>query len=279
MKSLLTSLKKNCFLLIISFLLYVNTVGIKNYNDDDILSIRKSYIITENRRLNLRLHSSYYTQSYFDEESFEVIDYRTGLLIQVTLVLSDILNLEQTLSPMNLLTCFDYNKKEPYNVNKIYTDIEDIFTDLDIITSFLKKYGSQLMITFPYKPIDFSKKCDLNFVSSLPSFIKILFITLKDENTIKNELLQTGSLFVAFNAPKSFFEYSNKLYYSYEISEKKIEWVFLRMIGWVMIDDVDYYIFTYVGNEEFGNWNTILIKVKLIEEFHQDFYINSINLD
>lgn len=259
-------------------------ISCEQLNGETVNTISKVFLINDDRFGNKTLHQTYYSKSYITDDG-DIIDFRTSLPIQMTLVLSDMLklNTHQTISPMNIITCFDYAKtRKQYDYKKKYLQREEILNDINIIISYLQNKGSQFINNFPYE-VDsstglFPVKCDENFKSDINiGNLSLQSITIDIEG-IKTALSVYGSIVCGINVAKDFFLFRDKEYYTYDIKEIRVEWIFLRIIGWRIVDNITYFIFSYVGDENFGNWNYISISFDLILKDKKNYLLFGYNI-
>lgn len=225
----------------------------------------KDFIV--NQRKDLSFHKPYFSKEFQNKPC------NTNLPIQLSLVLSDRLKLDNNiyLSPMYLIECLN-PIETPYSCNINYNDSESLMTDINKMLDILKEKGAVLTNSRPY---DINKETGIfntcaNFQNEIPSletnpFTLITYHEEKDIETeaVKEVLYNKGSMLAVINAPASFlFDYRNVgKPYIMDDSPKKGFFI-LRVIGWRTIDNIEYWVFSFTFDKDFGIFNYGMIEFK-----------------
>jgi hypothetical protein len=236
--------------------------------------IRKEYNILDNKS---KLFEPFFTGYYNDKMD----ECNTSLPIQLSLILSEYpLKLSKVMSPMNMITC--KTEKVAYSCDLKYKDFNSINEDLIAYIKYLNTNGSQYFDSFPY-PISnkmVGKFTDCVNKNEIDSLINNQINAHNYDNydiekrnmEMKYDIYTKGSLLGLYNAPIKSFKrfkatYANKGIFSSQ--DKEEEYVALRIIGWKTIDDKEYWIFSYTGDESFGMFNYGFIDANAPIDFYR----------
>jgi hypothetical protein len=240
----------------------------------------KNFIVQQKNTLSY--HTAYSSLDANDE------DCNTNLAIQLSLVLSDKLKTPITISPMSIIQCYTPTNSNfvPYNCSVKFDDLDSIITGLNYMMKQINQSGLQYITTSPYIVDETTGEfpdCQTDYKNEIPFFNRSdkhqLTVELYDPSkiddlvSIKKIIYNTGSMLGLYKASRSFIRRYINASGPFVPDTSPIDGYYaLRIIGWRVLQDKLYWVFTFTREKSFGMLNYGLIDYNSSGLFLADFF-------